>query len=115
MRVRISYGVELDEIPQLSQDLLCSAIETLQNSLGSLERILEELQDSGDKEFLTPVKMLDKSRIKLSKADLTLSDVQAMLEGLDKHYNGEKHVREGRPAMDTSGNITTAPEDTGEG
>jgi exonuclease VII small subunit len=111
MRVRISYGVDLEEIPEISQDLLMSAIDTLEDSVRSLKRALEELGDSNEK-FSPVVTMLDKSRMKLSKADLTLSDLQAMLEGLDNHYNGEKNVPERRFAMDTSRDSTEQTEDT---
>jgi len=114
MRVKISYGIEVEEIPNLSQDLLVSAIETLQDSTESLSRALKELEDS-DKKFLTTVKMLDKSRIKLSKADLILSDIQSMLEGLDDHYNGEKNVPERRFAVDPSGNPDEQTKNHGEG
>ena len=48
--------------------------------------------------------MIDKARVKIGKSDLTLSDVQTILEGLNNHYNGEKHVPEGRSNMDSSGN-----------
>jgi exonuclease VII small subunit len=111
MRVRISYGVDLEEIPEISQDLLVSAIDTLEDSVRSLRRALEELGDSNQR-FSPVVTMLDKSRLKLSKADLTLSDLQAMLEGLDNHYNGDKNVPERRFTMDTSGNSTEQTENT---
>jgi len=114
MRVRVSYGVDLEELPQISKDLIDKAIEDLKSSIDSLERAKKELDDSED-EFSTGYNITNKVRLRLSKADLTLSDVQYILEGLNNHYNGEKNVPERRPVVDPGRNDATTPEDTGEG
>ena len=103
MRVRVSYGVDLEELPEISEDLLEGSIEQLKRSIQILERALLDLKES-ESNFIATVQMIDKARIKIGKSDLTLSDVQTILEGLNNHYNGEKHVPEGRSNMDSSGN-----------
>ena len=114
MRVRVSYGVDLEELPKISEDLLLASIQRLQNSLTILERSLEELKDS-DKDYSATSNIIDKARIELSKSDLTLSDIQSILMGLNRHYNGEENVPEGRPTMDTSGNANEQTSHTGKG
>ena len=114
MRVRVSYGVDLSELPEITKDLINKAIEDLRSSIDSLERAKKEVDDSQD-EFSTGYNITNKARLRLNKADLTLSDVQYILEGLNNHYNGEKNVSERGPAMDSGSNNATPPEDTGEG
>ena len=38
MRVRVSYGVDLEELPEITKDLIDKAIEDLKSSIDSLER-----------------------------------------------------------------------------
>lgn len=103
MRVRISYGAELEELPKITEDLLTSAIKQLYNCIEALERSLEEMQES-NKNYSTSVSIIDNARIKLSNTDLTLSDITAILDGLNNYYtNGEQNVSERRPTMDSSG------------
>tara|TARA_R100000406_G_scaffold87024_1_gene71424 strand:- start:702 stop:1046 length:345 start_codon:yes stop_codon:yes gene_type:complete len=114
MRVRVSYGVDLEELPEITKDLIDKAIEDLKSSIDSLERAKKEMDDSQE-EFSTGYNITNKVRLRLNKADLTLSDVQYILEGLNNHYNGEKNVSERRPAVDSGRNDAKAPEDTGQG
>ena len=102
MRVRVSYGVDLRELPEISEDLLSKAIDDLKSSLVTLERSLSELKDN-ESNFIATIQMIDRARIKIGKSDLCLSDVQTILEGLNNHYNGEKNVSERRSTVDSSG------------
>ena len=114
MRVRVSYGVELGELPEITKDLIDKAIHDLKASIESLERVKMEMNDPQD-EFSTGYNITNKARVRLSKADLTLSDVQYILEGLNNHYNGEENVSERRPVVDTSRNNATETKDSGKG
>jgi len=105
MRVRVSYGVDLEELPEISESLLQSSIENLKSSLDILERAVLDLKDS-DTNFIATIQMIDKARVKIGKSDLNLSDSQTILEGLNNHYNGEKNVSEGRSTVDSGGNTT---------
>ena len=103
MRVRISYGAEIEELPKITEELLRAALKQLWSSVETLERSLEELEDS-ENNFDSTISMINKARIKLSNSDLSLSDITAILDGLNNYYtNGEKNVSERRPTVDSSG------------
>lgn len=102
MRVRISYGVELEEVPEQASNIIVDALDKLKNSVKILTRTLEELEEcEGD--FTTPIKTIEKVRLKLTNVDAALVDASAICEGLQNYYNGEKNVSERRPTVDPGG------------
>lgn len=101
MRVRISYGVELEEIPEHVETIGQSALIELRLAVQQLGKALENVQEC-DKDYSTVLNMMDKIRFKLNKSDLIITDVQNILEGLNNYYNGENDVPERGSTMDTS-------------
>jgi len=114
MRVRISYGIEVEEIPEQAQDLGHGALDELREAMETLSKALDSIEECQEN-FSLVLEMLEKVRLKLTKSDLIITDLQAILEGLDNYYKGEQNVSERRPTMDTSGNTAEEAEDTGEG
>ncbi len=110
MRVRISYGVDIEKVPEKIQDLIYDSIESLEKSLKSLNRVCEDLGDP-EENAEQALKKLDNIRQELSKTDLTISDCHSMIGGLVGYYkNGEKNVPDGRPTVDTSGDAADETE-----
>ena len=112
MRVRITYGVELEDVPSLASSLGYDALAELKQSAAALSRELESLDDS-EQSFLSHLGVIEKIRLRLSKTDSILVDMSAILEGIENYYNGEQDVSERRPTMDPSGNTITKTEGTG--
>ncbi len=102
MRVRISYGMEIEEVPEQAETLGYNAQFELKQACDVLKKALENIEEANDNYDLI-LEMFDKVRKKLNIADLIMGDVEAILIGLNNYYNGEKNVPEGRPTMDPSG------------
>tara|TARA_B100001250_G_scaffold359014_1_gene335670 strand:- start:375 stop:719 length:345 start_codon:yes stop_codon:yes gene_type:complete len=114
MRVRISYGIDIEEIPEQAATLGDGAILELKEAVSRLSRTVESIEEcAGDYDMV--VSMLENTRKQLTKADLIIVDLQAILQGLHNYYNGEKNVSEGRPTLDPSGDTTAETKDPGEG
>ena len=114
MRVRISYGIELEDIPEKAGLIGMDAIIQLKESLEQLNKAINNIEESGDNYALV-LQMLENVRLKLTKSDLIITDLQAILEGLQNYYNGENNVSEGRPTLDPSGDTITSTSDSREG
>jgi len=114
MRVRISYGIDIRDIPQQAETLGCASAIELQTALETLQRALDNI-DECENDYSLINSMLEKVRLKLTKTDLIITDLQAILEGLNNYYNGEQNVSERRPTLDPRGDTTTTAEDNGEG
>jgi len=114
MRVRISYGVEIEDVPAEASNLIGDALNKLKDSVKILSRTLEEMEECKE-DFTSPAKTIEKTRLKLSSADVILVDATAILEGLQEYYNGEQNVSERRPTVDPSGNTNEQTKDTGQG
>jgi len=106
MRVRISYGVDIEDVPNKVSDLIHESLDDLKLVANALRRALEDLEEC-EENVSSALKSIDQSRIKLSAIDLSLSDVQAIVQGLEGYYNGEQDVSEGRPIVDPGGNTIT--------
>ena len=105
MRVRISYGVEIEEVPDHASSLGHDALMELKNCVRSLERNLEHI-DEIENDYSVVILGIEKIRKILVKADAILVDTGTILEGLQNYHHGGKDVSEGRSTMDTSGNTT---------
>ena len=114
MRVRISYGVEIEDVPAEASNLIGDALNKLKDSVRFLSRTLEEMEECKE-DFTSPTETIEKTRLKLSNADAILVDATAILEGLQNYYNGDKNVSERRPTVDPSGDTNEQTEDPGQG
>jgi hypothetical protein len=114
MRVRVSYGMDIKDVPSKVSELLCETTEKLEEALELLKRCRDGVEDcEGDfKHFTTS---LDRARQELASVDLAIQDSEYILEGLNNYYNGEQNVSDRRPTMDTSGNTAEETKNTGEG
>ena len=114
MRVRISYGIEVEDIPEKVADLGNNTLGILRATVQQLDKALSTIEES-DQDYSMVLSMLEKVRLKLTKADHTITDLQAILEGLNNYHNGEQDVSERRPTVDPRGNTTTQTEDPRKG
>ena len=114
MRVRISYGMEIEEVPEQAENLGYTAQFELKEACSVLAKALENIEEATGNYSLI-LEMFDKVRKKLNKADLIMGDVEAILIGLNNYYNGENNVSEGRSTVDTGRNTNEQAEDPGQG
>ena len=114
MRVRITYGVDVEEVPTKVQELGFNAVENLQETVHSITRVLKDIS-SCDGDYELVLRMLQKARKELTNADSILVDVLSILEGLDNYNKGAQDVSEGRSTMDPSGDITSETKNPGQG
>tara|TARA_R110000824_G_scaffold71388_1_gene182714 strand:+ start:286 stop:627 length:342 start_codon:yes stop_codon:yes gene_type:complete len=112
MRVRISYGMEIEDIPEQAETIGHNALDSLLQTSRRLEKALSNIEESGN-DYTLVLSMLEKVRLQLTKTDLIITDLEAILGGLNNYHIGEQNVSERRPTMDPSGNTTTQTEDTG--
>lgn len=103
MRVKISYGIEIEKVPETTKSILEESSLNLSDTMNKLKIILLELEQSSPNLNLVTDR-INQVRESLSEIDLTLGDVQSILLGLQNYYDGEKDVPERRPTMDPSGN-----------
>lgn len=109
MRVRISYGVEIEDIPEQAENLGYDALSELEQTIGSLRKALANIEECSN-DYSLVVEIIEKARVKLNKSDAILSDVSSILEGLNRFYNGDKNVSDRRSTMDPSGNTADEKE-----
>lgn len=114
MRVRIGYGIETKDIPELAESLGTQAYMEIKEACESLRKALDNIEES-DQDFTLVLSMFEKVRNKLNKSDLIIADLEAILVGLGNYYMGEKNVSEGRSTVDSSGNTIAQTESTREG
>ena len=114
MRVKISYGMNLAEVPIKSADLVREACTKLQAIIRTLEHTADALSDT-DQDFDLPLQIIEGTRSSFTAVDETLADVQSILIGLNNYYNGEQNVSDGRPIMDSSGDTTAETTNPREG
>jgi len=81
MRVKISYSVDLDDVPNQVMKLLNNAEECLADSSSSLAEILDDLEEERD--VLKIVGNLNSLRQGLFNIDAALSDVGDILIGYE--------------------------------
>lgn len=112
MRVKISYGVDIDEVPDEIEQLFDFVYEKklkLENQLELVEKLLEE------REHESAVEVMDKLRQTLAEMDNRIIDVSAIAQGFIQYnkqleeQEGERNVRERGPFVDSTGIDTTEP------
>tara|TARA_Y100000034_G_C6626403_1_gene273262 strand:+ start:157 stop:501 length:345 start_codon:yes stop_codon:yes gene_type:complete len=114
MRVRISYGVDIKEVPKQITNLLQDSIRKMHEICDLLERAVEDV-DNCEQNSAHIANMLDRVRQGLGANDLAVADIQSIMTGLANYYNGEQNVSDRRPTMDSRGDTTTKTEGSGEG
>jgi hypothetical protein len=100
VRVKISYGVDIEDVPSEIEQLFDYVYEKksdFEHQLDLVEKLLEE------KELKTAVDTMDKIRLILADMDNRISDVAMIAQGYVtyKEQEGAEDVSEGRPSMDT--------------
>ena len=114
MRVRISYGMEIEDIPEKAAEIGYDALYALRSAADRLEKAISNVEESGEDHSLV-LSMLEKVRLNLNKTDLIITDLQAILSGLNNYHIGEQNVSEGRSTVDPSGDLATTTTDSGKG
>jgi len=113
VRVKISYGAEMNEVPEEVDQLYTYVSSKTRHIVRQTERI-EDLLAEEDVE--AALSLMDQMRRTLSAMDLRLSDIQSIAEGYLVHQQGEEDVHHWRPDMDTTADSTVntgSPESTG--
>lgn len=113
MRVKISYGAEMNEVPEEVEQLYTYVSSKTRHITRQTERI-EDLLAEEDME--AALALMDQMRRTLSAMDSRLSDIQSIAEGYLTHQQGEEDVHHWRPDMDTTRDPTAntgSPESTG--
>ena len=94
MRVKISYGVDVESVPEEVERIGKTSLSELNQAVASLERILADIPNcDGDYELI--VRLIQKVRMNLTRADNVLADVSSILEGLNSYIKGDQNVPEG--------------------
>jgi len=95
MRVRISYSVDLENVPSECARMLHDALEQIEEVKEEISDLVRQLDD--DKAQLWIVKdKIDSSRKNLARLDLVLADNDMILEGYFKAKEPEvEDVSEG--------------------
>jgi len=115
MRVKISYGLDIKDVPLKVAELLSQTAIKTDKTATSLERISSQVDDVAEEDYLYLLKMLAKIKSEIVDIDQAITESQQILVGLNNYYNGEENVSDGRSTMDTSRNADEQTTDTGEG
>lgn len=96
MRVRISYSVELEEVPEECRRMLTMSSALLQDIENEIDNLIASI-DLGEANPEFSLQRFDSWRKKLAKIDFVLADNQAILQGYftAKNPSEEDHVSEG--------------------
>ena len=100
MRVKISYGAEIEEVPEEVGELFAYVSQkgrAVLHQAQMIEGILEE--DDLESAML----LMEKMRKTLVQMDKRISDIQMISAGYIQHSQGDKNVSDGRPDMGTAG------------
>ena len=100
MRVRISYGADIEEIPQELEQLFLFVSEKTHNTTRQVKQIHEFLVDE---EVEAAVNLMEKLRLSLAEIDNRIADVSNIATGYInyKQNEGVEDVSEGRSDKDT--------------
>ena len=102
MRVKISYGVDIEEIPQELQKLFSHVCEkTIQadSQINLIDRCFCE------EDVATSLSIIEKLRVRLAEIDNRLADIQLIAGGYVnyKESEGAENAGEGRLSVDPTG------------
>ena len=101
MRVRISYGADIEDIPQELEQLFLFVGEKTHNATRQVKQIHEFLVDE---EIESALNLMEKLRLSLAEIDNRLADVSNIASGYVnyKENEGAEDVTEGRSNMDST-------------
>ncbi len=100
MRVKITYGVDIEEVPDEIEELFDFVYRrklNIDKQLDLVERLIEE------RDLEAAVVTMDKLRLTLGKMDNRIADISSIAQGYIayKEQEGVQDVSEGRPSVDT--------------
>ena len=100
MRVKISYGVDIEDVPDEIEELfdfVYSKKHNIDKQLYLVERLVEE------RDLEAAVATMEKLRLTLAKMDNRIADISQIAAGYVayKEQEGVQDVSEGRPSVDT--------------
>ena len=100
MRVKISYGANIQEVPE-EVDQLYTYVSSKARAILRQSEQIEELLAEEDLE--TTLLLVDRMRKTLTNMDLRLADIEAISMGYLSHQQGDDHVPDRRPPVDPTG------------
>lgn len=100
MRVKISYGAEMEEVPEEIDQLYTYVSEKVRKIYRQSEQIESLLREE---EIESTLSLVDKMRRSLAEMDKRLSDIEMISVGYLNHIKGEQDVPDRRPSVDPSG------------
>jgi len=98
VRVKISYGADITEVPE-EVDQLYTYVSEKTRSIATQSNIIEDHLESED--LQGALFLIDKMRKTLAKMDQRLSDIEMISVGYLTHIKGDNNVSEGRSSVDT--------------
>jgi len=114
VRVKISYGVDIEEVPDEIEELFDFVYRKKTNidkQLDLVERLIEE------RDLEAAAATMDKLRLTLAKMDSRIADISNIATGYvayekQQDKEGDLNVSEGRPSVDTIEHsiVDSAPE-----
>lgn len=115
-RVKISYGIEIEKVPEEVQRLFDSVGENL-DTLSKQADTVDDLLDNEESEAC--VSVMRKMRETLAEMDARMEDLSSIMEGYNaylKQSGVENEPPERRPVVDTTGgNVVPGPEQGSDG
>ena len=81
MKVRISYGVELEDVPSMVADMVNQAAAELEQLADSLKNSAGMMSVDNSMMQNGAIQMLHHVRVSVSDVDATLNDAQSILTG----------------------------------
>ena len=101
MRVRISYGTDIENVPSELKKLFSSTLEETHKISKNFQRIQESLDEE---EIQSAINLMDKLRFALADIDNRIADISNIATGYVqyKRNEGVHNVEQGRPGMDTT-------------
>jgi len=107
VRVKISYGADIDEVPEEVEQLFSYVSEKVK----SLKIQTEHIEDAfAGEQMDIAIPLIEKMRRTLASLDQRLSDIDMISVGYLNYKQGEQDVPTGRPLVATTENSST--EDT---
>ena len=98
MRVKISYGAELEEVPKELDQLFSYISERVEYVKVQTEYIEDAL---AEEEIDIALPLIDKMRRTLGSMDQRLSDIEMIGKGYLDYKKGDEDVHEGRSTVDS--------------
>lgn len=100
MRVKISYGADITEVPE-EIDQLYTYVSAKSRAIARQTESIEAHLENEDVQ--AALFLIDKMRKTLARMDQRLSDIEMISVGYLTHIKGEEHVPDGRPLVDSTG------------